>query len=509
MSEKSSCMAEAHTGQDTDLNTTCSPEANKENVKQPSTAGTGPRSAQNASSLLDAAQYVEAVMCSQQITTVLRTPIAENSSRKRHLSLPAIGESEVKKIRSDIANRYNEDSDCEENCESTIIRGNETKNENKQSSRNVVRARRNLLGKKDKDTKIAESIGKKGKNMTSSQRESIDTSRILQAMDELRCGLENKMDEISKNNNEKIEVMKNEMKTEIEKIRTDFNNRIEGLAKKVETKVSKALDKKLDDKTKVIKNNIDKEIQKIRTTNDKIVTSVTRVEETTLPTFKEELGDEIDELNRRMKDLEEKVSNGRKEDNDGSEPDSLKRSIIIRHLDERENENVKDIVNSLISSGLKLDKIRVESAIRKQSKNENKPGIVVAVCKSLNDKNSIMQKKRELRKSRRYENVYIEHHMAPEQRRLNNNLRAIVNTIGSDRLFLKGSRVLQNINNNNNNNNNNSNNNGGYERQTSYQRYGHSYNNTYRGNYDYRRNRDTYNTDCERNNYERRESRHS
>ena len=54
-------------------------------------------------------------------------------------------------------------------------------------------------------------------------------------------------------------------------------------------------------------------------------------------------------------------------------------------------------MNSLISSGLKLDKIRVESAIRKQSKNENKPGIVVAVCKSLNDKNSIMQKKRELR----------------------------------------------------------------------------------------------------------------
>ena len=188
------------------------------------------------------------------------------------------------------------------------------------------------------------------------------------------------------------------------------------------------------------------------------MTSVTRVEETTLQTFKEELGDEIDELNRRMKDLEEKVSNGRKEDNDGSEPE---RSIIIRHLDERENENVKDRVNSLISSGLKLDKIRVESAIRKQSKNENKPGIVVAVCKSLNDKNSIMQKKRELRKSRRYENAYIEHHMAPEQRRLNNNLRAIVNTIGSDRLFLKGSRVLQNIINNikNNNNNNNSNNN--------------------------------------------------
>ena len=46
---------------------------------------------------------------SDALTTVLRTPMAVNSSRKRHLSLPAVGDSEVKKIRSGIGNKLSED----------------------------------------------------------------------------------------------------------------------------------------------------------------------------------------------------------------------------------------------------------------------------------------------------------------------------------------------------------------------------------------------------------------
>ena len=186
-------------------------------------------------------------------------------------------------------------------------------------------------------------------------------------MEDLQCALVRKMDEMSSNNNEKFEAMKTEMKNEIDKIRSDFNNRMEGLAKKVETKVSKALDKKIDDKVKVNKNNIDKEMQKemqkIRSSNDNIIKSVTKVEETSLPTLKEELGDEMDELNRRLKKLEEKVSSNQ-HDNYSSKPaDDHKRSFIIKHLEERENENVIDRVNSLIYNGLKLDKVEVEFAV--------------------------------------------------------------------------------------------------------------------------------------------------
>ena len=176
-------------------------------------------------------------MSSQQIAAVLRTPVAANIGRKRHLSLPAVGESEVKKIRSDIGNKHNEDIDIVESSGTTEGRQVEETSENDRTLRNVVRARRNLLGNKDKDSE----------SKCKSENSSNDTNIILKAMKDLRSGLEHKMDEISKTNNEKFEVMKNEMKNEIEQIRNDFNKRIEGLAKKDETKVSKPLDKNIDD----------------------------------------------------------------------------------------------------------------------------------------------------------------------------------------------------------------------------------------------------------------------
>ena len=61
------------------------------------------------------------------------------------------------------------------------------------------------------------------------------------------------MDEINRKNNEKFEPMKNEMENEIERIRNDFNSRMEGSAKKVDTKVSKTIEKELEVKDKVLK----------------------------------------------------------------------------------------------------------------------------------------------------------------------------------------------------------------------------------------------------------------
>ena len=138
--------------------------------------------------------------------------------------------------------------------------------------------------------------------------------------------------------------MKYEMKNEIEKIRNDFNKRIEGLAKKIETKVSKTLEKNIDDKVKVLKTTLTKKWKKMKSLNDKIVKSVKKVEETALPTLKEELGDEMDELSSRMKNLEEKVGSNRQEDEGCSQSDKLKQSIIVKQLEERENENINDRV---------------------------------------------------------------------------------------------------------------------------------------------------------------------
>ena len=68
----------------------------------------------------------------------------------------------------------------------------------------------------------------------------------------------------------------------------------------------------------------------------------------------------MDELSKRMKNMEEKVGSNRKEDEGCSQSDKLKRSIIVKQLEERENENINDRVNSLIYNGLKLDNIKVD-----------------------------------------------------------------------------------------------------------------------------------------------------
>ena len=47
--------------------------------------------------------------------------------------------------------------------------------------------------------------------------------------------------------------------------------------------------------------------QRAKSSNDKIMNSIKKREETTLPTLKEETGNENDEPNRRIKNLEEKL----------------------------------------------------------------------------------------------------------------------------------------------------------------------------------------------------------
>ena len=52
-----------------------------------------------------------------------------------------------------------------------------------------------------------------------------------------------------------------------------------------------------------------------------------------------------------------------------------------------------------------------------------------------------MKNKNKLKDSKCYERVFIENDLPRQQRVLNSNMRAIVNTIGRDKLQVRGSRV--------------------------------------------------------------------
>ncbi|VDI27418.1 Hypothetical predicted protein [Mytilus galloprovincialis] len=98
-------------------------------------------------------------------------------------------------------------------------------------------------------------------------------------------------------------------------------------------------------------------------------------------------------------------------------------------------------INGLIRDGLHLKDVKVVSAERKKSFREGKSGVIIASLSSTSDKRKVMDKKRELKNSRNYKDVFVENSIPLAQRILNSNLRNIVNAIGDDNLEVKGSRV--------------------------------------------------------------------
>lgn len=500
MAENSSRMVGALESQETQINS-CSigqqcvtKTSNNENNIETNRTNTDDGSSLSSVNILqDAEDYVSMVMHSQQISAVLRTPLP--SGRKRHLSLPAVGESEMKKLKSEDTKSLSDTSsfttdDDEARDEDEIQNTDSTTKENKQ--RNTVRARRNLLknrsntanspktnksklkssqqasnsrktekqlsnqsessqkGKSKKKSDVKKGSAqtteqksvksvktvKENETITTATPTNVDTTAILKAMADLRSGLESKIDTWNRNSNEKFEMMKNE----IDKVRKNFNDRIEGLAKKVEDRIIKTVAKDIDSKIKSAQAIIEKDIKNIKRNYESTEKKVAKLEETTLATMKEEIGDELDSLVNRVKNLESRTQdNASNTTVDSSE--ETRRRFIVRNLSERDNEDVKQRVNNVINDGLKL-RITIETAVRKVNRINSKPGLIVATCKYTEDKDAIMKRKKDLKNSRRYENVFIENDIPPHQRKLNSNLRAIVNTLGQDKLYFKGSRVF-------------------------------------------------------------------
>ena len=188
---------------------------------------------------------------------------------------------------------------------------------------------------------------------------------------------------------------------------------------------------------------------KIDRFENQVLRKLTGVVNTAVSTLKEELGEEIDDLSKRVKKLEEREEHGQERMIVDGASDQMSGSInttnmnmIVRNLPERENENTMAEVKCLIKDGLKIRDITVESAIRKSNNSgESKPGIVIAKFKSKDEKSTVMKSKNKLKDSRRYSKVFLEHDLPRHQRMLNANIRTIVKTLGRQELEFDGTRV--------------------------------------------------------------------
>ena len=164
---------------------------------------------------------------------------------------------------------------------------------------------------------------------------------------------------------------------------------------------------------------------------------MTRLEENIIPSENEKLGDEIDDLTSRVKDLERKYNS--KDCNDANE--TIR--IIIRNLPERINEDLHERISNLIQHGLRLSDIDIVSAERKISNSQHKPGVIIVTLKEEGDRKKIMANKSTLKNSERYERVFIEFDLPPYQRALKSNLHTIAQTLGRGKLQVRGSRLYE------------------------------------------------------------------
>ena len=214
------------------------------------------------------------------------------------------------------------------------------------------------------------------------------------------------------------------IKIMIAKLSADMHKLITGVNEKVE-RVEKTLEKKITDSlTKYFDKRINNEAKKIRKEMDE-----------RFDTLRADVKDDMDDLNEKLENLGTRVE---------SDPSNTRLNIVIRDLPYSVQENVEVKVNNLIRDGLKVRDVKVESATRKDSYGDSKPGVIIAKLKNENDKKTIMKEKKALKTSKQYGKVFIHHDQKREERLMASNFRLLLNAYkrGDKNISLRGDRII-------------------------------------------------------------------
>ena len=150
--------------------------------------------------------------------------------------------------------------------------------------------------------------------------------------------------------------------------------------------------------------------------------------------MRSDVNDELAELRAKVDQLSLPIDRP-------SNDDKKAKNIILRGLPFSENENITAKVQNIINDGLHLQGIVCDSAERKDSR-DARPGVVVVRFRTVDDKRKVMSKKRDLKNSRQYASIFIEHDMSYADRDMSNNLRTLLRSMKDQNLSMRGSRVV-------------------------------------------------------------------
>ena len=124
-------------------------------------------------------------------------------------------------------------------------------------------------------------------------------------------------------------------------------------------------------------------------------------------------------------------------------PDDRSKNLVIYEMAESDNENVVDKVNELIAVQLSLPEVQVAEAERKQKPVGKDAGVIVVKCGDMDSKHRIMEAKSRLNGLDHYKHIRIYQDKPRWQRQHEANVRLLVRSIGSHKLFVRGDRVCE------------------------------------------------------------------
>ena len=168
---------------------------------------------------------------------------------------------------------------------------------------------------------------------------------------------------------------------------------------------------------------------KIERLENSLADRITNIVQEQINAVKMEITQSLSSLEARVVALEEKPV------------DDRMCNFVVSGLAESDDENVVDKVNTLLQQELKLQDVHVTNADRKPTYNGRVCGVIVAKCTNVDDKNKVMEAKSLLRNSTHHSHISIFNDKPKWQRQHEANVRLVVKTLGTNKLFLRGSRV--------------------------------------------------------------------
>lgn len=123
-------------------------------------------------------------------------------------------------------------------------------------------------------------------------------------------------------------------------------------------------------------------------------------------------------------------------------------NVIIRGLPFHEGENFNSKVNSMIRDGIKLFDFSTVKAVRKESHQDNVPGLVIATFQSEQEASTILKAKNKLKDSDQCRNVFLGKDLPTQERAMNRNVKVLVDALRQNgcNVTLHGNRVERHSN---------------------------------------------------------------